>query len=213
MPVAVKICGLTTPDAVAAAVEGGADWLGVVFFAPSPRAIEPEAAAELLDGVPEEVVKVGLLVDPDDATLDRVLAQVRLDMIQLHGRETPQRVEAIRQEFGRPVMKAISVGGAADLLAAKAFDGVADRLLFDARPPQGAANPGGNAQPFDWPLMADWRGQSPWMLAGGLSPDNLAQAVKASGATAVDVSSGVESARGVKDPDLIRRFLEVAARL
>lgn len=205
----VKICGLTDPDAVAAAVEGGASHLGFVFFPPSPRAVEPWEAAELCDGLPEDVAVVGLFVDPTDDEINAVMQQVRLDLIQLHGHETPERVEAVRQEFGMPVMKALGVSEAADLEAARTYLGVADMLLFDAKPPKGAERPGGNAVAFDWSLMSAWTDcETPWLLAGGLTPATVAEALRISGAPGVDVSSGVETAPGEKDPDLILAFLD-----
>jgi phosphoribosylanthranilate isomerase len=204
----VKICGITDEEAMDAAAEAGADYVGLVFFAKSPRAVSAVRAAELLDEVPRDIGRVGLFVDPDDFLLDSVLNTVRLDLVQLHGHETPERVEAIRLEYGLPVMKVIPVGGAEDLAAADAFLPVADRLLFDARPPKGALLPGGNAASFDWTLLAGRSWPLPWMLAGGLTPESVAQAIRISGAPAVDVSSGVESAPGRKDPERIRRFIQ-----
>ncbi|MBF0130403.1 MAG: phosphoribosylanthranilate isomerase [Alphaproteobacteria bacterium] len=208
MTIDVKICGITSEDAMEAAVENGATFVGLVFFPPSPRSVSAEQAAELLDLLPEGVVKVGLFVDPDDALLDEVLTRVRLDMVQLHGREPPERVDAIRQEFAVQVMKAIPVATAADLDAADAYVDVADWLLFDAKPPPGADRPGGNATAFDWSLLGgrDW--PLPWMLAGGLDAGNVAEAVRRSGAGAVDVSSGVEDRPGHKNPEKIAAFLE-----
>ncbi|MFD2234275.1 phosphoribosylanthranilate isomerase [Phaeospirillum tilakii] len=210
MPVEIKICGITEEETVEAALDAGADHLGLVFFAKSPRAVTPERAAELVSWLPQPISRVGLFVDPDDALLDAVLGAVRLDLLQLHGNESPERVEAIRQEYGLPVMKAIPVAEAADLAAAEAYLGVADRLLFDARPPKGAALPGGNAASFDWSLLAGKRWPLRWMLAGGLTPANVAEAIRVTGAAAVDVSSGVETAPGRKDPDLIRAFIAAA---
>ncbi len=206
-PVKVKICGLTEEDAVEAALDAGADFLGVVFFENSPRHVGVERAAEILQWVPEEVKKVGLFVDPDDALLTSVMNNVRLDFFQLHGSESAERVERIRQEFGMPVIKAIGVSSAADLEAAVAYQAVADWLLFDAKPPAGADRPGGNAAPFDWSLLKDRRWPCPWFLAGGLTPDTVAEAIRLSGALAVDVSSGIERAPGVKDPQLIAQFI------
>jgi len=210
MVIEVKICGITDDDAMEAAMEAGADYIGLVFYPPSPRAVTPEHAAELVEFTPGEVTKVGLFVDPDDATLDRVLTRVRLDLLQLHGSESPERIEAIRLEYGLPVMKVVPVAGLADLAAADPFLAVCDRLLFDAKPPKGATLPGGNAVSFDWTVLAGLRWGLPWMLAGGLTPANVAEAIRISGATAVDVSSGVESAPGVKDPALIRAFIKAA---
>jgi len=202
----IKICGLTDLDGIDAAVAAGAAWLGAVFFPPSPRAVEAAWAAELFDALPDDVGTVGLFVDPDDALLDQVLSQVRLDLIQLHGQESPARVDAIRLEYGLPVMKAIGVAGPADLETALAYADHADRLLLDAKPPAGADRPGGHATAFDWTILQGWRSPLPWMLAGGLTPDTVGDAVRITGAPGVDVSSGVERAKGVKDPTLIDRF-------
>lgn len=208
--VEVKICGITDEEAMDAAIEAGADYVGLVFYPPSPRAVTAERAAELVEFTPAEVAKVGLFVDPDDATLDRVLTRVRLDLLQLHGGETPERIEAIRLEYGLPVMKVIAVALAGDLAAAEPFLAVTDRLLFDAKPPKGATLPGGNAVSFDWTILKGRKWGVPWMLAGGLTPANVAEAVRISGAMAVDVSSGVETAPGVKDAAKIRAFIAAA---
>ncbi|MBI5163623.1 MAG: phosphoribosylanthranilate isomerase [Magnetospirillum sp.] len=208
--VEVKICGITDEEAMVAAVDGGADLVGLVFFPPSPRHLTIARAAELADLVPEDVTKVGLFVDADDATLDAVLTQVRLDLLQFHGSESPERIAAVRLEYGLPVMKVIPVATAVDLAAAAPFLDVADRLLFDARPPKGAVLPGGNAAAFDWSLLTGWRAPLPWMLAGGLDAANVAEAIRISGAPAVDVSSGVESAPGIKDPARIEAFIRAA---
>lgn len=210
MAVEVKICGITDEEAMDAAIEAEADYVGLVFFPPSPRNVTPERAAELVEFTPGEVTKVGLFVDPDDAMLDSVLTRVRLDLLQLHGNEPPERIEAIRLEYGLPVMKVLSVAEAADLAAAEPYLAVSDRLLFDAKPPKGAALPGGNAVSFDWSILAGRKWGLPWMLAGGLTPANVAEAVRISGASAVDVSSGVESAPGVKDPAKILAFIKAA---
>lgn len=209
-PVQVKICGLTDEEAVEAAVEAGADFLGVVFFEKSPRALSPFRAAEILQWVPDDVRKVGLFVDPDDALLNDVMNNLRLDFFQLHGRETPERVEQVRLEFGMPVIKALGIADPADLDAAAAYAGVADWLMFDAKPPSGADRPGGNAQAFDWTILEGRRWPCPWFLAGGLTEETVAEAIRLSGAKAVDVSSGVESAPGVKDPARIARFIAAA---
>lgn len=212
MSTLVKICGLTDEDGIAAAIENGADMLGFVFFPNSPRHIAPEEAADLLSDLPVEVRDqvrvVGLFVDPTDAELDAVFQHLRLDMVQLHGAETPDRVEAIRQEFGVEAMKAIGVAGPEDLKTAERYVGVADMLLFDAKPPAGADRPGGNATAFPWQVMAGWTGTTPWLLAGGLTPDNVAEAIRVAGAPGVDVSSGVENAPGDKDPAKIAAFLK-----
>lgn len=206
----VKICGITDEDAMEAAVDAGADFVGLVFFPPSPRFLTFEDAAELSHMLPEDVRVVGLFVDPDDALIEKALNSVRLDMIQLHGAETPERVEHLRLEFGHPVMKSVAVAAAADLDAAAAYAEVADWLLFDAKAPSGAALPGGNAVSFDWTLLKGRKWPCPWMLAGGLDPENVAAAVKAAGAQAVDVSSGVETAPGQKDPARIAAFIRAA---
>jgi len=211
MPIDVKICGLNTPEAVRAAVEAGADYAGFVFYGPSPRCVLPGAAASLAIMVPDQVVKVGLVVDADDTTLESILRKVPLDMLQLHGSETPRRVEEIKSNFGLKVMKAVPLSQASDLSRARVYESVADYLLFDAMPPKEANRPGGNALAFDWNLLGGEGWMVPWFLAGGLNADNLVEAVKTSGAEAVDVSSGVESVPGVKDPEKIRAFLAKAA--
>lgn len=207
MPTAVKICGLTTPEGVAAAVGAGARYLGFVFFAKSPRHVTPEQAAVLAAEVPLGVAKVGLFVNPDDALLNEVLAQVPLDMIQLHGTESPARVTEVRALTGLPVIKAVGVAEPADLEALWDYGLVADMLLIDAKPPKGADLPGGNGLAFDWRLLAGRQILKPWLLAGGLTPENVAQALRLTRAPGVDVSSGVESAPGVKDPERIREFI------
>ncbi len=215
MTLAVKICGLDSPAATHAAVEGGAAFVGFVFYPRSPRNLRPEAARALAGLVPTGIVKVGLFVDPDDETLSRTLAEVPLDLIQLHGEEPSARVADVRGRFGRPVMKVIKVESAEDLARAEPYTAVADRLLFDARPSRDDAEalPGGNARSFDWTLLRGRRWRLPWMLAGGLKVENLAGAVRVSRAPAVDVSSGVEERPGVKSPEKIRAFLQEAARL
>lgn len=212
MPVQSKICGLRDPKALAAAVEGGARYVGFVFFPRSPRDIAAPLAAELARQIPTGVRAVGLFVDPGDDLLEHVLASVPLDMIQLHGHETPARAAAIRARYALPVMKAVPVAVAGDLDRAAAYQGAVDRLLFDAKPPTDAqALPGGNGRAFDWALLTGRTWGLPWMLSGGLTADNVGRALAISGAPAVDVSSGVESAPGVKDPDMIRAFLAAVA--
>ncbi|TWB20520.1 phosphoribosylanthranilate isomerase [Nitrospirillum bahiense] len=208
MPVKAKICGINHPEALRAAVDGGARYIGLVFFAKSPRNVSLPLAAELARMVPTGVRTVGLFVDPTDEFLDQALAQVPLDLIQLHGEETPERVAAIRAATRLPVMKALKVETAADLDAASAYEPVADILLFDAKPPKGAVLPGGNGVAFDWTLLTGRRWSKPWMLSGGLAPDTVAKAIRVSGAQAVDVSSGVEDGPGHKDPALVRAFLD-----
>jgi len=215
MSVAAKICGINGVEAMAAAVAGGAAYVGLVFYPPSPRAVTAKQAATLAAAVPEGVIKTGLFVDADDAVIAAAVAEAGLDLLQLHGSESPQRVAALKAAFGLPVMKAIKVASAADLAAAASYFAVADRLLFDAKPPpeMTGALPGGNALSFDWRLIAgrDW--PLPWMLSGGLDADNVAEAVAISGAPAVDVSSGVEDAPGVKSPARIAAFLAAVRRL
>lgn len=215
MPVAAKICGLKTPEAVAAAVEGGAAMIGFNFYARSPRCVDPATAGQFAKLVPSSVRKVGLLVDDSDARIAEILAACDLDLLQLHGHETPQRVAEIRARFGKPVMKVISVSDAADLDRAVAYEDVADYLMFDAKPPKSMANalPGGNAISFDWTLLAGRRFRLPWLLAGGLTADNLIEAARISGARTLDVSSGVEDRPGEKNVSKIKAFLDAARRV
>ncbi len=214
MSVSAKICGLNTPETVAAAVAGGAGAIGLMFYEPSPRYISIETAAEL-GREAGGAKKVGVFVDPDDAVLDRSVSAAGLDMIQLHGRETPERIHGIKARFGLPVMKAVRIAGPEDLGAAKAYEGVADWLLFDAKAPTNMAGalPGGNGMPFDWRILAARSWQGPWMLSGGLSVDNVAEAVSISGAPWVDVSSGVEDAPGRKSVARIAAFLDTVRQL
>ena len=205
--VKVKICGLTDPAAAEWAAEQGANYLGVVFFPPSPRAVSFARAAEIFEFVPAKTERVGLFVDPTDALLEQAMNQVRLDHLQLHGAETPERVEQIRLEFGMPVIKGIGIATAADLEAARAYDGIADMLLLDAKAPAGANRPGGHGAAFDWALLAGVKFKSPWFLAGGLTADTVAGAIARSGARLVDVATGVETSPGIKDPDLVARFI------
>jgi phosphoribosylanthranilate isomerase len=202
-----KICGLSTPQAIDAAVSFGARWVGFVTYPRSPRHIASDDLLRTLGArVPASVGRVGLFVDPDDALLDQRLATGAIDMLQLQGAETPERVAAIKARTGKPVMKAINVAQAGDVeRGIAAYAAVADRLMFDAA--EGIL-PGGNARAFDWTILSGRTVPLPWVLAGGLTPDNVAEAVKVSGARAVDVSSGVESSRGVKSVDLIRAFLD-----
>jgi phosphoribosylanthranilate isomerase len=209
--VRVKICGLTEPAAVRQAGAAGAAYVGLVFFPGSPRNVSAEAAGALVAAAPPGVTTVALLVDPDDGLVDRAAA-LPVSMLQLHGHETPARVAEIRARTGLPVMKAVGIGGADDLAQIAAYEGVADQILADARPPAGASRPGGNAAAFDWRLIAGRRWARPWMLAGGLTPENVAEAVRLTGARQVDVSSGVESAPGRKDPALVAAFIAAAER-
>lgn len=203
----VKICGITTPDAMTAALEGGADFVGLVFHPASPRNLDLEVAAYLSSYVPDHVIVTGLFVDPTDEILARTLENVCIDAIQLHGTETPERVAAIKQKSGKPVFMALPVSTPEDLARAKLYK-EADLLLFDAK---GTPDmPGGNGLAFDWRLLNGFESATPWMLAGGLTPDNVMEAIRLTGAKAVDVSSGVESSRGVKDPEKIRAFIKAA---
>ncbi|MGH7054418.1 MAG: phosphoribosylanthranilate isomerase [Stellaceae bacterium] len=214
MSVAAKICGLSSAAAVAAAAEGGARYLGFVFYPPSPRAIDPPAAARLAAAAPAGILKVGLFVDAADAAIAAVLDWVPLDLLQFHGRESPERIAAARRRFGRPIIKAVALAGPEDLATAECYQEAADLLLFDAKPPRDPrALPGGNGLAFDWGLLAGRSWQVPWMLSGGLTAERLAEAVEISGATIVDVSSGVERRPGEKDPDRIRAFLAAARAL
>jgi phosphoribosylanthranilate isomerase len=208
----VKICGLRSEATLDAALTAGADYVGFVLYERSPRNIAPAAARHLADRARGKAKVVVLLVDPDDALLAEVIDVVAPDIVQLHGAETPARVAQIAQRFGLPVMKAVAVAGAADVQAALAYAGKADRILFDAKAPadDAAALPGGNGVAFDWLALTDLQGRIDYMLAGGLNADNVAEAIRTTGASAVDVSSGVESRPGEKDPDLIRRFIHAA---
>lgn len=210
MKTRVKICGLTRPETVSAAVEAGAAYVGFVFFPKSPRHVDIEAARDLAVNVPMGVAKVALIVDADDAATDAILDRVPIDMLQLHGSETPERVADLRRRTGLPVMKAIGISEAEDVEKIDRFSGVADQILVDAKPPASGDLPGGNGLSFDWRLVANRRWAVPWMLAGGLTPENVAEAIALTGARQVDVSSGVERAPGVKDEALIRAFLKSA---
>lgn len=211
--VRVKICGLRTAADVAAVAAAGAAYAGFVFFARSPRNLTLAEARALALSAPEGLCKVALTVDADDATLDAIVAEVPLDMLQLHGSETPQRVAEVKARHGLPVMKAIGVAGEADLAGLIGMSLVADQLLIDAKPAPGAALPGGNGLAFDWRLLVGRKWLKPWMLAGGLTPETVAEAVRLTGARQVDVSSGVESAPGVKDHGRIAAFVEAAQGL
>ena len=211
MAVEAKICGIREDAAARAAVEGGAAFIGFIFYPPSPRAVAPEVAARIAAGLPSGLGKVAVTVDADDAALGAILKAYDFDLLQLHGKESPARVAEVRERFGRPVMKAIPVAGAEDLGRVRDYLPVVDRLLFDAKPPKDmkGALPGGNAMSFDWTLLAgkDW--PKPWFLSGGLDAGNLAEALRVTRAPAVDVSSGVEDKPGRKNPDKIAAFLQV----
>lgn len=215
MTVAAKICGINDAVAMQTAVDNGAAFVGLVFYPQSPRSITPGTAAKLAALVPEGVTKVGLFVDADNAQITRVLDEVKLDMLQLHGNENAGRCADIGQRFSLPVMKVVKVATLNDVDSGNEYFDFVDWLMFDAKPPASmpGALPGGNAVPFDWTLLAGWSWSVPWMLAGGLDANNVAAAVSRSGTEFVDVSSSVESAPGKKDPAEIKRFLEAVADL
>jgi phosphoribosylanthranilate isomerase len=216
MSVEAKICGISSIAAARAAIAGGAAYLGFIHFAKSPRHMELAAMAGLMEAIRAEsgVQKlVSVVVDPDDSMIDMLRNHVKPDLIQLHGKETSDRVAHVRKAMQVPVIKALSISDAADLDVAQAFDPVADYLLFDAKPPKDALLPGGLGLSFDWTLLHGYHGKKPWFLAGGLTPDNVAEATTVSGARLLDVSSGVESAPGVKDTDLISGFLRTVKAL
>src|SRR6202161_670096 len=210
MSLIVKICGLSTPETLDAALQAGADMVGFVFFPPSPRHIGLETARDLGQQARGRVVKVALTVDADDATLANIVETLRPDILQLHGRETVARLRDIKQAFGLPVMKAIAVETPADLAALPGYAVAADRMLFDARAPKEATRPGGLGAVFDWHLLEDLDLKVPFMVSGGLNTGNVAEAVRVTRAGGVDVSSGVERASGVKDPEMIRAFVRAA---
>ena len=206
----VKICGLRTEADVLAVAAAGAAYAGFVFFPKSPRHLTLDQARVLAFAAPPGLAKVALTVDADDAALDALIEAVPLDMLQLHGHESPDRVAAVRARYGLPVMKAVGVADEGDLSALMDHSLAADQILIDAKPPKGADLPGGNGLSFDWRLVAQRRWLRPWMLAGGLTPDNVAEAIRLTNARQVDVSSGVESAPGIKDPARIAAFVAAA---
>lgn len=208
----VKICGLTDQTMLDAAVRAGAHYVGLVFFPKSPRHVSIAQAGQLARTVPVGTAKVGLVVNPDNAQLDAILADVPLDILQLHGHETPERVAEVRRRYGLPVMKALGVADQDDLAALDDYAQVADMLLVDAKPPKTADLPGGNGLSFDWTLIANRRWSVPWMLAGGLTPDNVGAAINLTKAPQVDVSSGVETAPGEKSETLITAFVDAATK-
>ncbi|MEL0112711.1 MAG: phosphoribosylanthranilate isomerase [Rickettsiales bacterium] len=215
MSVTAKICGINDPEAMRAAIAGGASHVGLVFYPPSPRAVSPGEAMALASVVPAQVQKVGLFVDPENDQIDKTLFVVKLDMLQLHGDETPERVSDLKTRTGKKVMKVIKVSEPEDLNRAEAYVRVADALMFDAKPPKGMkdALPGGNAVSFDWRILSGRRWPLPWMLAGGLTAVNVADAVGLSGAAIVDTSSGVEDAPGRKSAEKIAKFLRTVAEI
>lgn len=213
MTVTAKICGINDPEAMRAAITGRASHVGLVFYSPSPRAVNPGEAMALSAVVPERVQKVGLFVDPEDDQIDKTLSVVKLDMLQLHGDETPDRVRDLKARTGKKVMKVIKVSEPEDLVRAEAYVRIADALMFDAKPPKGMkdALPGGNAVSFDWRILSGRKWPLPWMLAGGLTKYNVETAVELSGARIVDTSSGVEDIPGHKNVDKITEFLRAVA--
>jgi len=210
MSLLVKICGLSTRETLDVALGAGADMVGFVFFPPSPRHLSLETARELGKQARGRAAKVALTVDADDATLSNIVETLQPDLLQLHGKETIARLRDIKAKFGLPVMKVIAVETAADLAVLPGFAGVADRILFDARPPKDATRPGGLGAVFDWQLLSKLELKLPYMVSGGLTPDNVAEAVRVTRAGGVDVSSGVETAPGIKDPEMIRQFIRAA---
>jgi phosphoribosylanthranilate isomerase len=215
MSVAAKICGINSRAGLEAAVAGGAEFIGFIFYPPSPRYIAPEDAGQLARLVPPHIKKVGVFVDADPDEIDGVLLETPLDVLQFHGTESPRNIDDLRIIFRLPVIKAIKIGAPDDVAKARAFEGHADWLMFDAKPPADLAGalPGGNAVKFDWTLLAGTTWRTPWFLSGGLTPENLAAAVRATGAALVDVSSGVEVRPGLKDPAKIAAFLAAAKAL
>ena len=210
LPLLVKICGLSTRETLDAALDAGADMVGFVFFPPSPRHLSLETARELGKRAGRRAMKVALTVDADDATLENIVEVLKPDILQLHGHETVARLRDVKRKFGLQVMKAMPVEGAADLVSLPGYAAVADRILFDARPPKGATRPGGLGSVFDWHVLENLALELPFMVSGGLNPDNVADAVRVTGAGGVDVSSGVERAPGIKDVEMIGAFIRAA---
>jgi phosphoribosylanthranilate isomerase len=210
MSLLVKICGLSTRETLDVALDAGADMVGFVFFPPSPRHVSLETGRDLGRQVKRRALKVALTVDADDATLDNIMDALSPDIFQLHGKESVARLRDIKQKFGRPVMKAVPVATSADLAVLPGYAAVADRILFDARAPKDATRPGGLGAPFDWHLLENLDLKLPYMVSGGLHADNVAEALRVTGAGGADVSSGVESAPGVKNPELIKAFIRAA---
>lgn len=206
MTLDIKICGLKSEDALAAALAGGASHVGFIFFPKSPRNIAPADAGRLREAATGRAKAVAVTVDADDATLDAIVAGMRPDMLQLHGHETPERVAALKARYGLPAIKAFSIRETADLSAIEPYRGVADRFLFDAKPPRGAELPGGNGVPFDWRVLAALEPGVDYMLSGGLNAENIGEALRLVSPAGIDISSGVESAPGVKDAGLIDAF-------
>ncbi|MDA9423287.1 MULTISPECIES: phosphoribosylanthranilate isomerase [Bradyrhizobium] len=210
MSLLVKICGLSTRETLQTALDAGADMVGFVFFPPSPRHLSLEVGRALGRQVKQRALKVALTVDADDATLDNIMDALSPDIFQLHGKESVARLRDIKQRFGRPVMKAVPVATSADLAVVPGYAAVADSILFDARAPKDATRPGGLGEPFDWHLLENLDLKLPYMVSGGLHAHNVAEALRVTRADGVDVSSGVESAPGVKDPEMIQTFIRAA---
>lgn len=208
----VKICGISTPDAMTAAIEGGARYVGLVFYPKSPRNVDLEIAGYLARYVPTTVRSVGLFVDPSNEQLERVISSVQLDMIQLHGHESAGRVAEIKSKFGLPIIKALPVSQKSDLDQVEGYEVSADMMLFDAKPAPDDDLPGGNGLAFDWAILKEYQGKKPWFLAGGLTPDNVREAITLLSPPAVDVSSGVENETGVKDIEKIKLFLNASKK-
>ncbi|MXO64389.1 phosphoribosylanthranilate isomerase [Altericroceibacterium endophyticum] len=206
---AIKICGISTPEALDAAIRNRAEYAGFNFFPPSPRFVTIRDLPVLAERASGRISSVGVFVDPDDGMLSESVTAGRLGAIQLHGKETPERTAQVKAQFGLPVWKVLSVSSASDIERAASYEGAADFLLFDAKTPKGTL-PGGMGLSFDWSLLSAYRGSTPWGLAGGLTPDNVAQAIRSTGAPLVDTSSGVESAAGIKDVDRIAAFCQSA---
>lgn len=211
MALDIKICGLSTPETVAAALDGGASHVGFIFFPKSPRNVSPRTAAALRQAAEGRAKAVAVTVDAGDDLLDDIVSTMKPDMLQLHGKETPERVAAVRKRYNLPVMKALSVAAPSDLLPIQDYSGVADKMLLDAKAPKGSELPGGNGVSFDWSLLAALDPKLDYMLSGGLNADNVREALRIANPPGLDVSSGVESAPGVKDPVLIRAFFEAVA--
>jgi phosphoribosylanthranilate isomerase len=209
-PTRVKICGLTSPESIKGAAQAGATYGGLVFYEKSPRHLSLAKAREVALAAPPGFAKVALVVNPQDAFLEEMLSQVPIDILQLHGAEQPQRVQQIKQSTGLPIMKALGIATAQDLREIDRYAEICDQLLIDAKPAPGAKLPGGNGLAFDWQLLENHTWKIPWMLAGGLTPDNVAQAVRVTQARQIDVSSGVESAPGTKDMEKMRNFVAQA---
>lgn len=210
MSTIIKICGLKTPETLAVALDAGADWVGFVFFAKSPRHITHQQAQKLGNLVQGRAKKIALMVDTDDDAIAAIVAALQPDMLQLHGSEAPERVASVRATFGLPIIKAVGISNSNDIKSVRSYESVADWLLLDAKPPKDAVLPGGNGVRFDWSLLAGLDLAKPFMVSGGLDPANVAEAIGVSNAQGVDVSSGVESAPGIKDAARIKAFIEAA---